>query len=532
MICVAYCRYSSENQRDGYSIEAQKRAINDWAKKEGHTIAYFYIDEARSGTSDDREQFQQMIKDSAKGFFNAVVVHKLDRFARDRYDSAMYKHKLKQNGVRLISVLEPLDETPESVILESLLEGMAEYYSKNLSREIKKGKTEVKANHLFIGGQYPFGYNVVDRHLQINEEEAKTVKYIFNEYLSGTSLVHIAKALNAKGLSGKRGKPFTPIVLNAILLNPVYYGGYRYRDPETKEYIVVPNVNPPILSESLWRATNAKRRRSKLGPRKKSQDYLLTGYIHTYCCNKCYVGSSSRYKTSTSKGSSTYTYRIYRRPDNIMGTCSGCNDLKFTIRKEYLEDFVIGSIKSVLLSESTIDWVVSECMNNLRKKDNASDRNKLLKELEEVKRKQTALLDVYLTCGLDKDLYAAKKEKLEQNEQDIKLKLYNAPTTDYEALQPSMIKTAIKNFFNSEDSNAFEFKKKLIATFLDSIIVYPEKLVLHFAFNIPGSGDTIEKIMHKDNHTIVRFALYIEYNIKQIYLMQYNNPLSIGVESA
>ena len=106
MKVVAYCRYSSENQRDGYSIEAQMRAINDFCKKEGHELINTYIDEARSGTSDNREAFQQMIEDSSKKVFGAIVVHKLDRFARDRYDSAIYKKKLKDNGVRLISVLK------------------------------------------------------------------------------------------------------------------------------------------------------------------------------------------------------------------------------------------------------------------------------------------------------------------------------------------------------------------------------------------------------------------------------------------
>jgi len=123
MDLLAYCRYSSENQRDGYSIEAQVRAIKEWAAREGHTIRKFYIDEAKSGTTDDREEFQKMIAESAGSGCKGVVVHKLDRFARDRYASAVYRHKLKENGLRVISVLEPLDDSPESIMMEAVLEG-------------------------------------------------------------------------------------------------------------------------------------------------------------------------------------------------------------------------------------------------------------------------------------------------------------------------------------------------------------------------------------------------------------------------
>ena len=121
MAVVGYCRFSSEAQRDGYSIEAQVRAITEWAQREGHVIRDFYIDEARSGTSDNRESFQRMISDASTGTFKAVVVHKLDRFARDRYDSAVYRHKLKEHGIRVISVLEPLDDSPESIMMEAVL---------------------------------------------------------------------------------------------------------------------------------------------------------------------------------------------------------------------------------------------------------------------------------------------------------------------------------------------------------------------------------------------------------------------------
>lgn len=135
---VAYARFSSDNQRQE-SIDAQVRAINEYCSKHDIQLVKIYADAAQSATTDKREQFLEMMNDLKKKAFDYIIVHKLDRFSRDRYDSAYYKKLIKDNGVTLISVTEQIDNSPESVILESILEGMAEYYSKNLAREVRKG---------------------------------------------------------------------------------------------------------------------------------------------------------------------------------------------------------------------------------------------------------------------------------------------------------------------------------------------------------------------------------------------------------
>lgn len=136
-------------------IDAQLRAIREFAEREGYTLLEVYTDEARSATTDNRPAFQRMIADAAAGQCKAVIVHKLDRFSRDRYDSAFFKRALKKSGVRLVSVLEHLDDSPESVIMESVLEGMAEYYSRNLAREVRKGMNENALKSKHNGGIAP-----------------------------------------------------------------------------------------------------------------------------------------------------------------------------------------------------------------------------------------------------------------------------------------------------------------------------------------------------------------------------------------
>ena len=141
MIGVIYARYSSDNQREE-SIEGQLRECKAFAEKNDIQILDTYIDRALSAKTDNRPEFQRMIKDSAKGKFEIVLVWKLDRFARNRYDSAHYKTLLRKNGVKVVSATENISQGAEGILLESMLEGMAEYYSAELSEKIKRGQTE------------------------------------------------------------------------------------------------------------------------------------------------------------------------------------------------------------------------------------------------------------------------------------------------------------------------------------------------------------------------------------------------------
>ena len=153
MKAVIYARFSSDNQREE-SITAQVRACTEYAKRQSYSIEKIHTDEARSATTDDRPGFLRMIEEikSRAVETNLLLVHKLDRFARNRYDSAVYRKALATAGVRLIAADQPLDDSPESVLLESLLEGLAEYYSRNLAREVMKGMKENAYQAQFNGG--------------------------------------------------------------------------------------------------------------------------------------------------------------------------------------------------------------------------------------------------------------------------------------------------------------------------------------------------------------------------------------------
>jgi site-specific DNA recombinase len=308
---IIYARYSSSNQREE-SIEAQVRACQDYAQRNGLKVIDVYADSAKTGTNTEREQFQRMIADSAKGNFRYVIVHKLDRFSRDRYDSITFKRKLKINGVTLRSVLENLDGSPESQILESLLEGMAAYYSQNLSRECLKGQLENGHKCLHNGGIPPLGYDwdKQTKKYVINEEEAEVVRFIFSQYAKGIGYSAIIAELNSMGRLSKRGNIFGKNSLHDLLKNSKYTGIYTFnlrlekdvtgtRNPQFKpkdEWISVEGGMPVIVDKETFDKVQSRLAFNKksAGHFKTKRVYLLSGLLK---CGEC--GSSMWGKSHT-----------------------------------------------------------------------------------------------------------------------------------------------------------------------------------------------------------------------------------------
>ena len=191
---VIYARYSSDNQREE-SIEGQIRECKVFAERNGIDIIGSYIDRAFSAKTDNRPDFQRMIKDSASKTFDVVLVWKLDRFARDRYDSAYYKRVLRKNGVKVVSATEAISEGAEGILLESLLEGVAEYYSVGLAEKTLRGMTE-NALACKVNGSVPLGYvPSEDGHYQIDPTYAPIIVEIYEIYRGGMTMKEIVSEL-------------------------------------------------------------------------------------------------------------------------------------------------------------------------------------------------------------------------------------------------------------------------------------------------------------------------------------------------
>ena len=219
MRAVIYARYSCDYQREE-SIEGQLRECREFAERKGYTLIDSYIDRAMSAKTDNRPEFQRIIKESAKGAFDAVIVWKLDRFARNRYDSAHYKAALRKNGVKVISATEVISEGAEGIILESVLEGYAEYYSAELSEKVIRGMTENALKCQYNGVTIAVGYKIDEnKHYQIDELIAPFIREAFLMYVSGRQIKDIVTYLNDNGVRSSQNKPITKTTVTALLQN-------------------------------------------------------------------------------------------------------------------------------------------------------------------------------------------------------------------------------------------------------------------------------------------------------------------------
>lgn len=376
---VIYARFSSTNQRDE-SIDAQERAIKKFAQKYNIVIAKEYIDRAKSATTADRPEFQRMIKDSAKGDFQVVLVHKLDRFARNRYDSLVYRAMLQKNHVELISISEPYDENaPASSLMLGILEVMNEFYSKNLAIEVRKGLEENALKCIHTGGTPPLGYEVdkVTRRLVINEEEAEAVRMIFQLTLYGHGYSEIIKQLTEKGYKTKAGEDFGKNSLYEILCNPKYKGVYFYNrstpaDPYTKKrnshrknknMITIPNGVPAIISEEDFNRVQEILRHRKQhyrGGQEHHEQYLLTGKIFCGKCGHTYTGNR---KKSKGNKAPTITYRCNNQARRTGKVCGNRE-----VNRDYIESFVIEQIEHSIFNERMADEILVKFEEHLRKK--------------------------------------------------------------------------------------------------------------------------------------------------------------------
>ena len=299
-IGVIYARYSSSGQRDE-SIEGQLRDCHAFAERYNIRIIEEYCDRAMTGTSDRRPEFQRMIRDSSKGQFNVVITWKNDRFARSRYDSAVYKAKLKQNGVRLLYAKESIPDGPEGIVLESVMEGFAEYYSANLSQNVKRGNYDSALKRQTLG-QTVFGLRKgVDKRFEIDPATGPVVQRIFKEYAAGQSAVSIYTALNEEGFRTLRGNPFNKNSIRKILQNEKYVGVYEYADIRDEHGI------PAIVSRETFDRVQIMLEKHHRSPaaKKDAGGFLLTTKLFCGLCGEPMTGDCG-----TGKSGTVYSYYI------------------------------------------------------------------------------------------------------------------------------------------------------------------------------------------------------------------------------
>ena len=463
MKAVIYARYSSDSQREE-SIEGQIRECTAFAEKNGITILRHYIDRAYSAKTDNRPDFQEMIKDSGKKLFDMVIVWKLDRFARNRYDSARYKAQLKRNGVKVVSATEVISEGAEGIILESVLEGYAEYYSADLSEKVIRGRKENALKCKFNGGTLPIGY-VIDeeQHFQIDPLTAPFVLDVFKKYDKGATMKELRDWLNDSGVRNTRGQPLNFNSIQHMLSNRRYIGEYKYRD------IIIPDGIPAIVPEDLFDRVQEKLAQNRKAParHKAEDDYLLTTKLFCGYCGAYLCGESGKSRNGT--------IHHYYKCVSVKKKRTDCK--KKPVRKQWLEDLVVNEVMKVVMDDKAIEAIVSMVMD-LQDRENT---NLPLYEhqLQEAQRGIDNLLNAIQQGILTKST-KTRLEELEATKEDLEIKIANEKIAK-PRISPEFV-TFWLHKFRKLDVRQQSHRKMLIEAFVNAIYLYDDKLVLTFNY--------------------------------------------------
>ena len=506
---VIYARFSSDNQRDE-SIDAQIRAIKDYADKNDIIIIGEYIDKAKSAMTDNRPEFLRMVDDSAERNFDAVIVHKLDRFARNRGDSIGYRMQLKRHGVSLISVLEYLDEdSPESVILESVLEAMAEYYSLNLAREVRKGLTENALKGIHTGGKPPLGYDVDpdSRKLIINEHEAQAVKIIFQRITEGVGYTGIIRELNEKGYRTKVGNRFGKNSIHSLLTNEKYTGTYIFNKSAAKdvdgkrnshsfkddsEIIRLENFIPAIISKDTYLTVQHLMKTRKHIPEtyKGQEVYLLTGKIVCGICGCSYVGNRKRDGRNKAL---QIRYGCNRRHRQTKIACDNKE-----IRREYIEAFVLEKLSEQIFNDSLIPQV-TEYYNQYIKSTNSNNDiqlTNLKKQGKELNRQISNIISVISDTA--SSALVSKLSTLEDELREINAQIEYLSNNITGMLKEDDIAKAFMLARELISNHTLPSLKKLIRMFVDKVVMHTDHAEVYFNFsnnkNLPQPSSGNDKV--------------------------------------
>lgn len=468
---VIYARYSSSNQTE-QSIEGQVRVCTEFCQRQGITIVDTYIDRATSASKDieKRVEFLRMIKDSEKHPFDAVIVYKLDRFARNRYDSANYKFRLKKNGVQLISATENISQDPEGIILESVLEGMAEFYSAELGQKINRGLRESAYKNQYIGGTVPLGYKIVDKKFAIDEETAPYVREAFQRFVSGETVASICRSFNARGIRTVKNSKFGRSSFVKMFRNEKYIGNYQFHDYKS-------NCIPPIIDMETWEKVQTKLSKPvPSGTYKAKQIYLLSQKV---ICGKC--GSKmTAGKNSSTKGYS-YSYYMCSGKKTSRTTC----DMK-NIKKEVLEEIVLKDAYSMLTDE-TIEMLAETAM---KENEHELETNTHIPELKQRITVIKASLDNLtkaIEIGAAPDALIKRMMDLEKEKKELEAELRKEERDIPIVVDKYHIIYWLQSLRKGDITDP-DFQKQLIDLFVNSVTVWddpePGVFTVTIAYNL------------------------------------------------
>lgn len=486
---VIYARYSSDRQREE-SIEGQIRVCEDFARRNDMRVLKIYTDRALTGRTDKRPEFQLMIKEAASRAFEVVIVYKLNRFARNRYDSASYKHKLKKYGVKVVSAMENIADDPSGILLESVIEGMAEYYSAELSENVIRGQTENILEGKWAGGTVPLGYKLdAEKHLVLDEEKVPIVKLVFSMTLDGIGTTTIARELNRRGYRNARGKPFRMSNIYVILKNKHYLGKFSWRGIES------PRAVPAIVSESdfneVQKIMNARRvNRVKAGER-----YMLSGKLFCGECGERMVGTSG-----TSRSGEIYYY--YACPNHQRRNTRTCE--RTQIRADIIDSTVCDVTTRLLESDAAVEAIARQAVEVQTHTDVNAAIAATKKRMADVKKKIDNCVKA-VESGIISDAIAKTLHDNEETLRDLECELAKQ---EIARKSSELTVDKIRFFFKSicrDAKKADKYRRILLSTLVRMVIVRGDVLEIryNYANEYPALQNPVKAECSYNNRLVV-----------------------------
>ncbi len=464
---VVYARYSSHNQTE-QSIEGQLAAAKAYADAKGYTIVQEYCDRAVSGRTDNREAFQRMLADCAKHQFEVIIVWKVDRFGRNRQETAFHKHHCKRHGVRVEYVAETLPDGPEGIILESVLEGLAEYYSVQLSQNVRRGMLESAKKRQVLCGCLPFGYRIgEDRKYELDPKTAPFAREVFEKYLQGESLNEITLWLNDMGLRTPKGNKFGKNYVHRMLTNERYAGVYIFKDIIRDE-----GGMPAIVDRGTFDMiqTSLKNRKKPAGSYGLNE-YMLSGKLY---CGKC--GAQMVGESGIGRNDTKYTYYtcLKRKKDHA------CD--KKNVSAEWLEKTVLDEIIPFILDDDVIEFIAMKTYEfYLEDRKKFEQDSSVAGQIADVERSIKNLTKAIAAGVLSDEIINQINELEERKTALLAIEAERQLEASF-TLTEAQIRVFLKQFKELDYSDR-KCQQKLIDVFVNAIYLYDDHIKVIFNYN-------------------------------------------------
>jgi site-specific DNA recombinase len=453
MIAALYVRVSTTEQAiDGFSISAQTRLLSEYCQKNDIKIYKVYADEGISGQKENRPAFQQMLKDSLHKPFDIILVHKFDRFARKVELSRRVKQQLRKSGINVVSITEPIEDSPIGFFQEGIMELLAEYYSKNLSAEVKKGHKE-RAEQGLHNGSVPFGYKIdhsVDSKMVIEEDQAKIIEWIFLSYLNGSGLNKIANSLNDSSIKGSVGGKWCTKSISMILKNPKYVGMIKLGNNIFKGF------HTPIIDQNTWDAVQA-----LLNYQSSRYTYRGSNHETRYLLSLCKCSDCGRAVIIRKNGKNKY-YVCSSNRSNVSDKCTN----SMTFRAEVLEQYIQDTLKEIF-ENNNLDFDVIKKPNE---KQFADNRVNTLKNI------LNRLKEGYLNGLFEISEYKKMKENIDNELNELE--------SQTETINKDKLITLYRNYYDQFiNCNDAGEKRAILKKFVDVIYIGKNNIRIYFYAN-------------------------------------------------